>query len=121
MFQWREVSFIFGSGSVGHCKSNGECKIAYPKGSFPNGVVKGHDGLYYVSQTTSSRITVLSLQDDGTLLKVDEIVVGMGVDNLSIDDNGDIFGYVETSIFKLVVCQKMHVRLEFLNTDSCIV
>jgi len=35
---------------------------------------------------------VHSLQKDGTLLKVDEILVGMGVDNLSIDSNGDIFG-----------------------------
>jgi sugar lactone lactonase YvrE len=82
---------LIGPGSVGYCNSNKECKIAYPKGAFSNGIVKGHDGLYYVSQTSKARVTVFSPQEDGTLVKVDEIVVGMDIDNLSIDTNGDIF------------------------------
>lgn len=76
---------------MGYCAADGKCKIAYPKGSFPNGIVKGHDGLYYVSESSSSRITVFSLQEDGALVKVDEILAGMGVDNLSVDENGDIY------------------------------
>jgi hypothetical protein len=83
---------FYGSGSVGYCNPNGECRISYPKGSFSNGVVKGNDGLYYVSQAGKARVTVLELQVDGSLNKVDEIITGMGIDNLSIDQNGDIFG-----------------------------
>jgi hypothetical protein len=56
--------------------------------------VKGHDGLYYVVQASAARIYVFELQKDKTLLKIDEILTEMGVDNLSIDSNGDIFGYV---------------------------
>lgn len=89
--QWREVSFLFGPGSVGYCSPKGECKIAYSEGSFSNGIVKGNDGLYYVAQSSGYRITVLALQKDGTLVKIDEILVGMTIDNLSKDTNGDLF------------------------------
>jgi len=88
---WREVAFLFGPGSVGYCNAKGECKTAYPEGSFSNGIVKGKDGLYYVAQTTTNRVTVLELQPDGSLVKIDEILVGMPIDNLTIDTNGDIF------------------------------
>jgi streptogramin lyase len=88
----RELSFLFGPGSVGYCAPEGECKIAYPKGSIPIGIVKGHDGLYYVSQASAARIKVFALQEDRTLLQIDEILAEMGVDNLSVDSNGDIFG-----------------------------
>jgi arylesterase/paraoxonase len=57
-----------------------------------NGVTKGHDGLYYVAQSSSGKITVFSLQPEtNTFLKVNEISIGMPVDNLSIDENGDIW------------------------------
>jgi len=83
---------FYGSGSVGYCDSTGECRISYPEGSFSNGIVKGHDGLYYVAQAGKASVTVLALQEDGSLIKVKDIIVGMAVDNLSIDQNGDIFG-----------------------------
>lgn len=87
----RQFHFLFGPGSIGSCVK-GKCQIAYPKGDFPNGIVKGQDGLYYVSHATAARVIVFALQEDGTLLKVDEILVGMGIDNLSVDSEGNIFG-----------------------------
>jgi hypothetical protein len=54
-------------------------------------MTKDKDGLYYVAQSTKFRIEVYSRQDNGSLLKIDEIIIGMGLDNLSIDENGDIF------------------------------
>ncbi|KAH8601624.1 serum paraoxonase/arylesterase-like protein [Bisporella sp. PMI_857] len=87
----RELSFVYCPGTLGYCASNGTCGIAYPKGNFPNGMTKDKDGLYYVAQSTKFRIEVYSRQDNGSLLKIDEIIIGMGLDNLSIDENGDIF------------------------------
>jgi len=58
---------------------------------FPNGIIRDHDGLYYVSNTFRGKIYVLELQSDNSLVKIDEIYIGMPIDNLTIDANGDIF------------------------------
>jgi len=89
---FRELAMIKGGGSVAYCDSNDHCHIANNhKFFFANGVVKGHDGLIYVAQTTAGKIFVYSLQEDHTLVKIDEINIGMGIDNLSVDTDGDIF------------------------------
>jgi len=89
---FRELAFLTGGGSVAYCGFNNQCHIANNhKSWFANGVVKGHDGLYYVAQSAGGKIYVYSLQEDHSLLKIDEINVGMGLDNLSVDDNGDLF------------------------------
>lgn len=82
-----------GGGSVAYCGSNNKCHTATKDFKFQiaNGVVKGHDSLYYVAHSLSGKITVFTLQPDQTLLPIDEIKIGMVVGNLSIDTNGDIF------------------------------
>lgn len=58
--------------------------------TFPNGLVRGLDGLIYVPSSVNGRIGVYSLSST-VLTKIDEIEVGMPIDNLSVDANGDIF------------------------------
>jgi len=82
---------LYSPGNVGHCAPDGQCKICYPKGNYPNGIVKGHDGLYYVAHSAGFKVDVLSMQADGTLVKIHTIWTKMPIDNLRIDDNGDIF------------------------------
>jgi arylesterase / paraoxonase len=77
---------------VAYCGPNNQCHIATNhKSWFANGIAKGQDGLYYVAQSAGGKIYVYSLQEDRSLLKIDEINIGMGIDNLSVDENGDIF------------------------------
>jgi arylesterase/paraoxonase len=90
--QIRDLAFLTGGGSVAYCGSDSQCHIATShKSMFANGVAKGHDGLYYVAQSAAGKIYVYSMEPDHSLLKIDEINIGMGVDNLSVDINGDIF------------------------------
>ncbi|MCJ1382481.1 hypothetical protein MMC17_005594 [Xylographa soralifera] len=87
----RELEVLLGGGNVVYCSPSG-CHVAASTGfSFPNGMVKGMDGLYYVPQIMKSRIRVMELQQDLTLNQIDTIYIGMPVDNLSVDKNGDIW------------------------------
>jgi hypothetical protein len=83
---------LTGGGTVAVCPTPESCHIAAKSiFKFPNGIIRDYDGLYYVSNTLSGRIYVLELQPDNSLVKIDEIYIGMPIDNLSIDANGDIF------------------------------
>jgi len=58
---------------------------------FPNGLALGRDGLFYIPSTIDGQIRVLALQPDKTLSLVDTIHVGMPLDNISPDANGDMY------------------------------
>ncbi|KAI5373481.1 calcium-dependent phosphotriesterase [Alternaria alternata] len=58
---------------------------------FPNGLARGRDGFFYVPSAIDGQIRVLALQPDKTLRLVDTIHVGMPLDNISPDANGDIY------------------------------
>ena len=58
---------------------------------FPNGLVRGKDGLIYVPNSMIGTIDIFKVLSDGGLEKVDSIFAGYGVDNLSGDENGDIY------------------------------
>lgn len=76
--QFRELAFPTGGGRVAYCCSN-QCHFATShKSWFANGIVKGHDGLYYVAQSASGKIYVYSMQEDHSLLKIDKSNVGRG-------------------------------------------
>ncbi|KAL5352269.1 hypothetical protein ACLOAV_002216 [Pseudogymnoascus australis] len=97
----RSLDLFLGGGSVAHCTSSNDCKIVVDGLSFPNGLVRGLDGLFYVPSSMSGRIGVYSLSSAG-LTKTDEIEVGMPIDNLSVDANGDIFAAAFPDSLKLV-------------------
>lgn len=57
----------------------------------PNGVIRAKDGLIYVANTIPGEILVFSLTDEHRLVQVDSIHIGLPLDNLSIDSEGNIF------------------------------
>lgn len=83
---------LIGGGNVGYCGLSG-CHIAASSGfNFPNGMIKGKDGLYYIPSSLIDKIRVMKLQPDLTLKEVDVIHLGMPVDNLSLDkSSGNIY------------------------------
>lgn len=88
---FRSLGFFFPGGSVSYCRTDtGKCRVIADKDfSFPNGIVQGHDGLFYVAHSARGFITVHSLIK-GELVQVDKIPVGFPVDNLSVDVEGNI-------------------------------
>jgi len=87
----RQLDSFLGGGSVGFCSRN-HCNIAFSTGfGMPNCLVRGRDGLIYVPNTALGVIDVFSLGQDHMLTKIDTIKIGMPIDNLSVDKNGDIF------------------------------
>lgn len=61
---------------------------------FPNGLVGDSNGLIYVPSSMLGGIDVYQPQPNGDLTKIDYINLYYGIDNLSVDSNGDIFAAV---------------------------
>lgn len=83
---------LIGGGSVGYCGLSG-CHITASSGfNFPNGIIKGKDGLYYIPSSLIDKVRVMKLQPDLTLKEIDVIHLSMPVDKLSLDkSSGDIY------------------------------
>jgi arylesterase / paraoxonase len=95
---------LFGGGSISYCGPDSQCHLAATgRFYFPNGITKGVDGLYYVAHSAKGKITVHSLQADHTLVKVDEIKLGIPVDNISVDAEGSIFAAAFPDPMKLIL------------------
>lgn len=92
---------FLGGGAVGYCHRN-RCKIASSayKFKFPNGLVRGREGLIYVPSTIDGSIGVFALTADHNLQKVNTIEAGLPIDNLSVDKNGDIFAAAFPQLYK---------------------
>ncbi|MCJ1391928.1 hypothetical protein MMC18_004795 [Xylographa bjoerkii] len=87
----RKLDLVLGGGSVGYCHSTG-CHLIQPSGfRYPNGLVRGHDGLIYVPDSMTGKIHVFVLTRDKIFEEVDTIQLPYGIDNLSVDEDGDIF------------------------------
>ncbi|CAG8961721.1 hypothetical protein HYFRA_00006261 [Hymenoscyphus fraxineus] len=87
----RRLDLVIGGGNVAFCSRN-SCNIAYSSGfNFPNGLVRGRDGLIYVPSTVGMKIDVFSLSEDHKLHLVHTIKSPLGLDNLSVDGDGNIF------------------------------
>lgn len=65
--------------------------IPRPKLKFPNGLARGRDGLFYVPSAIDGQVRVFALQSNQTLRLLDTIHVGMPLDNISPDANGDLY------------------------------
>jgi arylesterase / paraoxonase len=99
--QRRKLDAYVGGGSVGFCSRN-HCNIAFSTGfRVPNGLVRGLDGLIYVPSTVLGVVDVFSIGQDHMLTKIDTIKIGMPIDNLSVDKNGDIFAACFPRLYKL--------------------
>ncbi|KAJ4364717.1 hypothetical protein N0V83_009314 [Neocucurbitaria cava] len=76
--------------------------IPKTKLKFPNGLTRGFDGLIYVPSTVDGQIRVFSINDDKTLRQIDTIHVGMPLDNVSPDANGDLYVPGFPSLFQVL-------------------
>ncbi|TGO39589.1 hypothetical protein BHYA_0051g00300 [Botrytis hyacinthi] len=88
----RHLDILVGGGSIGHCDSRANhCNLVISTGlTGPNGLVTGRDGLIYVPNTVLHEIHIFSLTDEKTLLKQDTLQTPYPIDNMSVDENGDI-------------------------------
>ena len=89
----RHLDVFLGSGSLAYCDATSTCAISSENGfSFPNGIVRGHDGLFYVPNSFATNLTVLQLHTtNSSLTEVATIRVGLSVDNGAVDRDGDIY------------------------------
>ncbi|KAJ8064737.1 hypothetical protein OCU04_007055 [Sclerotinia nivalis] len=98
----RHFDLLLGGGSIGYCDSNvNHCNVAYSSGlGGPNGVVTGRDGLIYVPNPLLHEIQIFSLTEEKALLKLDTLQTPYPVDNMSVDENGDIIAASLPQIYK---------------------
>lgn len=83
------------------CGSDNQCHSG-PSNRFPNGIVRGQDGFYYVASTIRGKVSVYALDSNNKFTQIDEIDLKMPLDNLSIDANGDILAAAFPDVVKAV-------------------
>ncbi|KAM3071625.1 hypothetical protein ACMFMG_009498 [Clarireedia jacksonii] len=89
---FRSLDMLLGSGSIAVCNTHNDCHIGAEKGiRFPNGIAKDKNNRYYVASSVTGKITVHALYPNGTFSQLNKIDIGMPLDNLSVDANGDIY------------------------------
>lgn len=93
---------MLGGGSIGYCDQRG-CKIAKDAGfTFPNGIVRGHDGFIYTPSAINGEVKVLSLDEHHLLTEVGSFKVPVPVDNLSVDKHGHMLAAGFPQVYKLL-------------------
>ena len=99
------MELLKGDGNVAYCGYS-TCHIAGSTGfHYPNGLVKGQDGLYYIPSSWDGKIQIMELQSNRTLIEIATIRTGMPIDSLSVDEGGDIYAAPFPQFWKMVVNQ----------------
>ncbi|KAI3578482.1 hypothetical protein IWW34DRAFT_465873 [Fusarium oxysporum f. sp. albedinis] len=89
-FGWRHhLSMILGFSDVTFCDTR-SCKRVASKLQFPNGLVI-EDSILYLPDSITGRLYIYRILPNRDLVKVDEVNLGYGVDNASVDENSDIW------------------------------
>ncbi|KAF5972308.1 serum paraoxonase arylesterase [Fusarium coicis] len=89
-FGWRHhMSMILGFSDVTFCDTQ-TCKTGAPNLHFPNGLTI-KDNILYLPDSITGRLYIYRILHNRNLEKIDEVNLGYGVDNASIDENGDIW------------------------------
>ncbi|KAF5544489.1 serum paraoxonase arylesterase [Fusarium phyllophilum] len=87
---WRHhLSMILGFSDVTFCDTQ-TCRTVAPNLQFPNGLVI-KDNILYLPDSITGRLYIYRILPNKDLEKIDEVNLGYGVDNASIDENGDIW------------------------------
>lgn len=95
--QLSTLSPILQTGNVVFCptKVSAPCKIVSTGHSYPNGLIYSHfDQKIYVPSSAQGGITVYRSHANGSLELTQEIYLPYAIDNLSEDQNGDIWAAV---------------------------
>ncbi|KAF7297570.1 Serum paraoxonase/arylesterase 2 [Mycena kentingensis (nom. inval.)] len=118
----RLAPFGFSPGSIGFCSfpsndAETDCKLVASSVPGVNGITRartpGND-TFFVSQAPLNLVSVFERQQDNALLKVHEIPTPGGVDNLSVDSEGVVWGAGIPSILALLA----HIRNPTLASPS---
>ncbi|KAF2471877.1 uncharacterized protein BDR25DRAFT_163325, partial [Lindgomyces ingoldianus] len=81
--QRKELDMILGGGNVVRCTALEPGQVATHNSlRFLNSLARGHDGLIYVPSLTEGFLRVYQLERSGKLREVDQIPIGIQVDNL---------------------------------------
>ncbi|KAF8329845.1 uncharacterized protein EI90DRAFT_2973517 [Cantharellus anzutake] len=88
--------------SLGYCHIDKGCKIAAANLPSPNGIVRINDDTYWVAGFPSGKITVFTRDADNSLVQVDEIDIGRPLDNLTVDENGDVWVAAFVRLFETI-------------------
>lgn len=100
----RLLDFFVPRSDLGFCDTSG-CKIAAPGPyPYPNGVVRSskHPNRFYVPASADSNIRVFELQSDNSLTLVDVIHTGYPADNLTVDEQDNIYAACFPNVPKLL-------------------
>jgi hypothetical protein len=101
--QRRKLDIFLGGGSVTYCRigigtenrrfsAPTTCRIAADTGfNYPNGITRDADNLIYVGSSFIDKVRVMTWQKDGSLRENTVLKLGMPIDNLAVDAQGDIF------------------------------
>ncbi|PVH81997.1 calcium-dependent phosphotriesterase [Cadophora sp. DSE1049] len=115
--KFRFLEMIFGGGSLTYYTLSGTCHPAFTQGfKFANGITgvfspsknnkttnsKNNNSIIYVANSAKGFISTYTLSPNGTLTRGADIPLGIPVDNLSIDSNGDIFAACFPDVLALV-------------------
>ncbi|KAH7121299.1 hypothetical protein B0J11DRAFT_590347 [Dendryphion nanum] len=98
----KELDLIIGGGGITHCNSI-SCRFSTASNlKFTNGIIRGADDLIYAPFAAEAFIGVYRLDSMGLLSEIDRIDIGMPVDNLSVDANGDIWAAGLTKLLEIM-------------------
>ncbi|SPN98456.1 related to serum paraoxonase/arylesterase [Cephalotrichum gorgonifer] len=84
------LNMLIGSGEVAFCSLGKGCKRVSKGHKFPNGLAQ-HGGSLYVPGSAVGGVQVFRIGEDGDLTKIEDIPIDYGLDNLSVDANGDLY------------------------------
>lgn len=97
---------FIGGGSLAYYSPSGIAQLITPqpdptstfspsKFYFPNGLARGKDGLFYMSDSGTGKISVFTLSKSdtkqGILTQIDSVDLKIPIDNLSVDSDGTIW------------------------------
>lgn len=80
---------ILGFSDVTFCDTQ-SCKTVAPNLQFPNGLII-KETILYLPDSITGRLYIYRILPNKDLEKINEVNLGYGVDNASIDENGDIW------------------------------
>ncbi|EWZ28573.1 uncharacterized protein FOBCDRAFT_251674 [Fusarium oxysporum Fo47] len=88
---WRyHLAMLLGSANIHFCEANKPCKEVVNNLKFPNGLAR-KDDIIYVPDSITGTLYIYRILPNKELEKIDEVKLGYGLDNASIDENGDIW------------------------------
>ncbi|KAM0334501.1 hypothetical protein ACHAQA_001530 [Verticillium albo-atrum] len=85
------LGLFMDTGDVTFCSAKAGCRMVAGGFRFPNGLAHGPNGLLYVPSAATGVIHVFQVLEDNNIEQIDVIKTGYSIDNVSVDQNGDLF------------------------------